>query len=250
MAAAIDLSGRVLLLTGAAGGIGSAIAALFREAGALLVLADRSAPEALAAELDPDGNATLALAVDVADAASVAAMVRRTAARFGRIDVVVPGAGVYPDAALAGMTDDAWRHCLAVNLDGTMHVCRAALPHLGVGASIVTIASIAGHRGSAGHAHYAAAKGAVLAFTRSLAAELAPFGIRANAVSPGLIDTVMIAPIMQAGGRGEALVAQTPLGRLGTAREVAGAVLFLASDLASFVTGETLQVNGGLYMHS
>jgi 3-oxoacyl-[acyl-carrier protein] reductase len=146
------------------------------------------------------------------------------------------------------MTDAAWRACLAVNLDGTMALCRAAVPHMGEGGAIVTLASIAGHRGSAGHAHYAAAKGGVLAFTRSLAAELSPRGIRANAVSPGLIDTPMIAAMMAE--RGPSLVAQTPLRRLGTAAEVAGAVLFLASDLASFVTGETLHVNGGLYIHS
>lgn len=248
MAARIDLSGRVLLLTGAAGGIGAAIAALFLRAGASVALADRSVPDVIAQRLDPAGTATLALAADVTDTASVEAMVRRTVSRFGRIDIVVPGAGIYPDATLAEMTDEAWRQCLAVNLDGTMSVCRAALPHLGEGASIITLASIAGHRGSAGHAHYAAAKGGVLAFTRSLASELAPRGIRANAVSPGLIDTPMIAGVMRE--RGPGLVAQTPLRRLGTADEVAGAVLFLASGLASFITGETLQVNGGLYLHS
>lgn len=244
----IDLSGRVLLLTGAAGGIGTAVAQMFREAGARLVLADRAAPATLAHALDPSGTAVMAAACDVTDSAAVDALVAAAMVRFGRIDIVVPGAGIYPDATLSAMTDAAWRACLAVNLDGTMALCRAAVPHMGEGGAIVTLASIAGHRGSAGHAHYAAAKGAVLAFTRSLAAELSPRGIRANAVSPGLIDTPMIAAMMAE--RGPSLVAQTPLRRLGTAAEVAGAVLFLASDLASFVTGETLHVNGGLYIHS
>jgi 3-oxoacyl-[acyl-carrier protein] reductase len=244
----IDLSGRVLLLTGAAGGIGAATARSFREAGARMLLADRDAPEALARSLDPAGRDVVAAACDVTDSAAVDAMVAAAMARFARIDIVVPGAGIYPDATLAEMTDAAWRHCLAVNLDGTLAVCRAAAPHMGEGGAIVTLASIAGHRGSAGHSHYAAAKGAVLALTRSLAAELAPRGIRANAVSPGLIDTPMIAAMMLE--RGPGLVAQTPLRRLGTAAEVASAVLFLASDLASYVTGETLHVNGGLYMHS
>lgn len=244
----IDLSGRVLLLTGAAGGIGTAIAEAFRQAGARLVLADRTAPATLAHALDPSGADVIAAACDVTDSAAVDALIAAAMARFGRIDIVVPGAGIYPDATLAAMTDEAWRTCLAVNLDGTMAVCRAAVPHMGEGGAIVTLASIAGHRGSADHAHYAAAKGAVLAFTRSLATELSPRGIRANAVSPGLIDTPMIAAMMAE--RGPALVAQTPLRRLGTTAEVAGAVLFLASDLASFVTGETLHVNGGLYIHS
>jgi len=244
----IDLSGRVLLLTGAAGGIGTAIAHAFRRAGARALLSDRSAPQPLASALDPSGRDVAAIACDVTRSASVDAMVAAAIARFGRIDVVVPAAGVFPDATLEGMTDEAWRQCLAVNLDGTMAVCRAAVPHMGAGGAIVTIASVAGHRGSRGHAHYAAAKGGVLAFTRSLAAELAPRGIRANAVSPGVIETPMIARLMQ--DRGPDLVAQTPMQRTGTAEEVAGAVIFLASGLASFITGETLHVNGGLYIHS
>ncbi len=244
----IDLSGRVLLLTGAAGGIGSAIARLFRRAGARMLLADLAPPTALAAALDPTGEQVVATACDVTDTGSVQAMVAEAVARFSRIDIVVPNAGVFPDASLDGMTDAGWRECLAVNLDGTMSVCRAALPHMGHGGAIVTIASVAGHRGSRGHVHYAAAKGAVLSFTRSIAAELAPRGIRANAVSPGVIDTAMVRGLMAE--RGEAIIAQSPMKRLGTADEVAGAVLFLASDLASFVTGESLHVNGGLYMHS
>jgi len=244
----IDLSGRVLVLTGAAGGIGAAIARLFRRAGARLVLSDRAAPEDLARSLDPDSTDVVATACDVTSSREADSLAEQAVARFGRIDIVVPAAGIFPDATLEEMTDDAWASCLAVNLDGTMRVCRAAVPHMRRGGAIVTIASVAGHRGSRGHAHYAAAKGGVLAFTRSLAAELAPRGIRANAVSPGIIDTPMIAGLMQE--RGPGLVAQTPLGRMGTPEEVAGAVLFLASDLAGFVTGETLHVNGGLYIHS
>ncbi|MDC5148873.1 SDR family oxidoreductase, partial [Acinetobacter baumannii] len=135
----------------------------------------------------------------------------------------------------------------AVNLDGVFYTIRAAIPHLRQGASIVNVASMAGHKGSLNHAHYAASKGAVLNLTRTLALELAP-NIRVNNVSPGLIDTPMIRQLMQE--KGDTLLQQTPLQRLGSSDEVADAVLYLASDFSSFITGETLHVNGGLYIAS
>ena len=157
-------------------------------------------------------------------------------------------AGLFPPAPLEEIDDEAWRNVLAINLDGVMFCSRAAAPLMGEGASMVHIASLAGHRGAVRHAHYAAAKGGVLALTRTLAAELAPRGIRANAVSPGLIDTTMIEPVMAR--RGDIILATTPMARVGTPDEVAGVICFLASDLASFVTGETIQINGGLYINS
>ena len=136
---------------------------------------------------------------------------------------------------------------LSVNLDGVFYTCRAAIPHFSETAAIVNVASMAGHRGSVGHADYAAAKGAVLNFSRTLAMELAP-RVRVNSVSPGLIDTPMVRGLMDANGA--ALIAGTPAKRLGTPQEVARVVAFLASDWASFVTGETVHVNGGLYIAS
>ncbi len=244
----IRFDGRVLFLTGASGGIGGAIAALFREYGARLFLAD--ADEAALAALQrrlgsADGVATHRL--DVTDPRAVADAVDACTRRFGGIDYLVPAAGIYDIKPIGEMTDAAWRRVLDVNLDGVFFTCRAAITRMRDGGAIVTIASIAGHRAGVNIPHYGASKGAVLTFTRSLAVDLAP-RLRANAVSPGLIDTTMISGLMLA--RGPALLAGTPLKRLGRPEEVADAVAFLCSDRASFITGETLHVNGGLYIAS
>ena len=144
------------------------------------------------------------------------------------------------------MTDAQWRQTLAVSLDGVFHACRAAMPLLRDGGSIVNIASMAGHRGSVRHAHYAACKAAVLGFTRSLVHELSPRGVRANCVSPGIIATPMTEAVMAQNG--PTLIANTPMRRFGTPEEVASVIAFLASPAAAFVTGETIHINGGLYM--
>lgn len=243
----IDFAGRTLFLTGAAGSIGAAIARIYLDLGGACVLADLSgeALARLATSLSAPDR-VLTIPHDVTDPVATDAAVALAVARFGVLDHLVTGAGLYREAPVAAMSDEEWRRSIAINLDGVFYCCRAAIPRLRAGGAIVNIASMAGQRGSRDHAHYAAAKGATLAFTRSLAMELAP-AIRVNAVSPGLIEGPMVAPLMAA--RGPALLAQTPAGRLGTPEEVARATLFLLSDWASFVTGEALQVNGGLYMN-
>ncbi|WP_024277929.1 SDR family NAD(P)-dependent oxidoreductase [Xanthobacter sp. 126] len=245
----IDFTGKTLLMTGANGGISRAIARVFFDLGANCVLTDldHAGVSAFAAELDPIGARVLPLRQDAAKPEEADAALKALAAKFGALDVLVTSAGLYRERRVAEMTDDYWRTGIAVNLDGVFYTCRAAIPHFVEGASIVNVASMAGHRGSVGRADYAAAKGAVLNFSRTLAQELAP-KVRVNAVSPGLIDTPMVRPLMAANGG--ALLANTPLKRLGTAEEVARVVAFLASDWASFVTGETVHVNGGLYIAS
>ncbi len=243
-----DLAGKVALITGANGGIPRATAALFRRLGAHLVLTDLdpAALDTFAAAL-PEAQARMVTArVDVTRRADVDDAVALAGREFGGIDILVTGAGLYVEQEVTAMSDDDWRRTIGVNLDGVFYSCRAAMPLLRRGGSVVNIASMAGHRGSVRHAHYAACKAAVLGFTRSLVHELSPRGVRANCVSPGIIATPMTEAIMAQNGA--ALIAATPMKRFGTPEEVASVIAFLASDAASFVTGETIHINGGIYM--
>lgn len=242
-----DFSGRTLVLTGANGGIGRAVAEVFAAAGANLVLADLDGPalDAFAATLGI-GEARIATrAVDVAKPEDAEALVGLAAARFGAIDFLVPSAGIYLSQPFAGMSDAQWRQTLSINLDGVFYLCNRAAPHLREGSAIVNLTSVATHRGAVSNAHYAASKGALGALTRSLARELAP-RTRVNAVAPGVIETPMTTALVEA--RGAETLAATPLGRLGQPSEIAAVIAFLCSKAASFVTGETIHVNGGLYM--
>jgi len=240
-------AGRVLVLTGAAGGIGREIARGFARAGSRLVLADLSAEalSSLAEELEADGAEAITVPADVSTAGGNEQIVQAATARFGMIDDLVLGAGIYPAAPLTELTDEDWRTCLAINLDSAFFLLREASPQLAPGSSVVAMTSIAGMRGSAGHAAYAATKGGLLSLTRSMARELGARA-RVNAVAPGIIDTSMTADLRA--GSAEQLLADTPLGRFGTAEEVAGVVQFLCSPAAGFITGEVIQVNGGLHM--
>jgi 3-oxoacyl-[acyl-carrier protein] reductase len=241
-------SGKTLFLTGANGSISRAIAQLFFDLGAACILTDldEAGVTAFAGELDPSGQRAIGLRQDAAVSADAEKCLAAAKERFGAIDFVVTGAGLYRDKMVRDMSDEQWRQTIDVNLSGVFYTCRAAIPILADGGAIVNIASMAGHRGSYMHSHYAAAKGAVLTFSRSLALELAP-RVRVNAVSPGLIEGPMVQPLLAA--RPE-LIDQTPLKRLGTPEEVARLVTFLCSDWASFITGETVHVNGGLYIGS
>ncbi|MFX0545936.1 SDR family NAD(P)-dependent oxidoreductase [Roseovarius sp. S1116L3] len=245
MNASFDFSGRTLLLTGAAGGIGRCIAELFHRSGANLVLGDRDEAALNALAEDLGGNRITTLAGDAASPEDAQALADLAVSRFGGIDFLIPGAGIYPAQPFAQMSDEDWRRLMAINLDGVFYICRRAQPHLKPGGAIVFLTSLAPHRGAQSNAHYAAAKGAVGALMRSLTRELAP-DIRCNAIAPGIIDTAMIGDFKKT--RAEETLKLTPLARLGLPQEVASVAAFLASDAASFVTGETIQVNGGLYM--
>lgn len=243
-----ELTGKVALLTGANGGIPRATAALFHRLGAHLVLTDLdlAALDGFAASLPESEQRVLTARVDVTKRDEVDEAVAMAGREFGGIDILVTGAGLYVEQEVTAMSDEDWRLALGVNLDGVFYACRAAMSLLRKGGSIVNIASMAGHRGSVRHAHYAACKSAVLGFTRSVVHELAPRGIRANCVSPGIIATPMTESIMAQNGA--ALIAATPMKRFGTPEEVASVIAFLASDAAAFVTGETIHINGGIYM--
>ena len=243
-----DCSNKVMVLSGANGGITRAIARTFHHQGARMLLTDLDEVglRAFGEELDPGGERVVTSRVDVTRSDQVDAAAALCEERFGGADYLITGAGIYLDQLVETMTDEQWRQTIGVNLDGVFHFCRAFAPLLRAGGAVVNVASMAGHRGSCRHAHYAAAKAAVLGFSRSLMHELAPRKVRVNCVSPGLIDTPLVQPLLRA--RGPELLAATPLKRLGTPEEVARVVAFLCSDWASFVNGETVHVNGGLYV--
>lgn len=242
-----DFSGKTLVLTGANGGITRSIAATFRDLGANMVLADldEAGLNAYAKELDPSGEVVIPVKVDVTKSQDCDAAAQIAKEKFGGVDFLVTGAGLYRDQLVESMSDQQWRETIGVNLDGVFYFCRNMTPLLRDGGAIVNIASMAAHRGSYQHAHYSAAKGATLSFSRSLAMELAP-RIRVNAISPGLIDTPLIQPLLKV--KGPQLIDSTPLKRLGRPEEVARLVAYLCSDWASFITGESIHINGGLYI--
>ena len=250
------LEGRTAMISGAgrARGIGKATARLFAAHGASVVLLDLDADEVRAAAQDvaQAGAPVLGLACDVTDATSCASAITQALAwapAQGRIDVLVNNAGVTQKRAIAEITTEDYARITDVVLRGTLQLTQAALPAMRRGASIVAVSSMSAQQGGGvfGGAHYCAAKAGVLGFMRALAREYGPQGIRANAVAPGLVLT----DFSRSGRTDEekhASAAGWPLARAGDAEEIAGACLFLASDLSSYMTGATLDVNGGAYM--
>ena len=249
----LTLEGKAALVTGGSRGIGRAICAHFGLLGARVAVnyvRDEAAAQAAVAEVERAGGEAFAVRADVSRPDEAGRLVDETVACFGALDIVVINQGIWKRAPIAEMTPEQWNETLQVNLGGAYAVChhaaRVMIPRRT--GSIVTIASTAGQRGEANYSHYAASKGALLAFTRSLASELAPHGIRVNAVSPGWVLTDMTRHVFDDPALREQALGPIPLGRPGTPDEIAGPVAFLASDLASFIYGEVLCVNGGAVM--
>ncbi|MGH6879640.1 SDR family NAD(P)-dependent oxidoreductase [Hypericibacter sp.] len=243
-----DFSQRVLLLTGANGGIGRGIVREFLEAGANVVLADINEPgtAAFVRSIDPASAHTAVVRLDASDTADVERAVELCTRRFGRLDFLVTAAAIFEDHPFETMTDEQWRRTIAANLDSVFYACRRAVPAMKQGGAIVNLASEAAHTGgSPMHSHYGATKAGVLAFTKTIARELAP-RIRVNAVSPGTINTPMVARWLEQ--HGPAYIDTIPMRRLGEPKDVAQAVAFLCSDAASYITGTTIHVNGGGYV--
>ena len=244
-----DLSGRVALVTGASRGIGRAVALRLAGAGASVVAGARAEHAAgVAGEVRAAGGAATHVSLDVTDADSVRSAVQAAVAGFGRIDILVNNAGIVSDQLTVRMKPAEWDAVLATNLTGAFTCCQAALrPMLRQRSGrIVNVGSVVGQSGNPGQANYAATKAGLTGFTKSLAREVAARGITVNVVAPGMIDTDMIAGLD--GRAREAMAGQIPQGRLGTPDDVAAAVCFLASDEASYITGQVLGVNGGMYM--
>jgi 3-oxoacyl-[acyl-carrier protein] reductase len=243
---------RVALVTGASRGIGRAIAIALGADG-LFVVVNYTANEAAAAETlqkikDAGGEGALSR-FDVADAAAVDAAVKQIATEQGRLDVLVNNAGIAIDGLLLRTKKEDWQRTLDVNLSGAFHCCKAASRYLlkAQDGRIVNISSVVGESGNAGQISYAAAKAGLIGMTRTLAKELASRAVTVNCVTPGFIETDMTAAHVQGENR-EALVKSIPLGRIGTAEDVAEAVRFLVSPRASYITGQVVRVNGGLLM--
>ena len=242
-----SLADRVALVTGSAQGIGWSIAQQLAACGASVVIADVEAEKAEAAAKALGGR-TLGLAMNVSRSADVSAGIERVSTEFGRLDVLVNNAGITRDSLLIRMKDEDWDRVLDVNLKGTFYCTKAAL---GVmikqrRGRIISIASIVGVMGNAGQTNYAASKAAIIGFTKSVAREYANRGVTANAVAPGFIKTAMTDQLPE--DVQTRLREQIPLGRLGSPEDVAQAVAFLASDAASYITGQVLHVNGGMWM--
>jgi 3-oxoacyl-[acyl-carrier protein] reductase len=244
------LAGRGMIVTGGTRGIGAAIAALLAEHGASVLVSGRDADRVQTAVKAMEGlpGRVIGLAADAAKREDVDRLVDAARQAFGKLDVVVNNAGITSDALLVRMKDDDWDRVMEVNLRGAFLLTRAAAKVMMRQKSgrIINIASAAGAMGNAGQANYSAAKAGLIGLTKASARELAHWGILVNAVAPGLIETDMSAAIPEAAR--QAFLAQVPLGRIGTAREVAEVVGFLAGDGASYITGQVFHVNGGLYM--
>ena len=244
----IDLRGRTAVVTGGSRGIGRATALLLARAGADVAVTYRSR-QAEAAEVVREiaglGRRALAVGGDLADPATSDRLASEVSRAFGRLDCFIANAGIWPsdEVPLGRMTDARWRDTMAANLDAVFLSTRAMLRLMGPGGRVVIVSSTAGQRGEAGHADYAATKGALIALTKSLAIECAP-DILVNCVAPGWVDTEMCQPAFAGGGR-DRIAATIPLRRVPPPDDIAGPIVFLCSHLARHLTGEVLNVNGG-----
>ena len=245
----IQLDGRVALVTGASRGIGAATARLLARAGCDVVVhyhAAHDAAAAVAAAVERAGRRAWTLRADLADLDAARKLAADVESHAGGLDIVVHNAGMWTHGRIDSMPQAVWLETMRLNLDSVFVLTQATLPMLrrSAHAAIVVVTSTAAQRGEAEHAHYAASKGALISFVKSLAVELAP-GVRVNAVAPGWVETDMAKPALAGPAARRAIEAAIPRGRVASADDVAGPIVFLASDLAAHVTGEILNVNGG-----
>jgi 3-oxoacyl-[acyl-carrier protein] reductase len=250
----LDLTGKVAIVTGAGSGIGYATAIALSACGAAVAInfhRNETGAETLRKQIVRDGGKAITIRADVTVPADVEMLISKTIAEFGVVDILVNNAGSLVERLrILELTEERWNEVIDLNLTSAFLCSKAVVPLMRErkSGSIINLTSIAGRTGGGlGAIHYASAKGGIISFTKGLAKELAPHGIRVNAVSPGVIDTPyheqFSTPEMM-----KANVNATPLGRIGTAEEVAKVIVFLASEAASYVVGETIEVNGGMFM--
>ncbi len=246
----MSLTGRVALVTGSTRGIGRAVAARLVREGAVVVVTgrDEQVAAAVAEELDGDGGRAIGLPLEVSRLESVDQLICEVNERLGGIDILVNNAGITRDTLLMRMSDEDWDHVVDINLRGAFRCTKGALRGMlkKRWGRIINISSVVGIIGNPGQTNYAASKAALIGFTKSLAREVASRGITVNAVAPGYIESDMTAALSKE--QRDAIAERIPQGRVGTPEEVAGCVAFLASDDASYITGHTLVVDGGMAM--
>jgi len=248
----ISLAGKAALITGGSRGIGAAVVRMFAQAGADVVFSYNSAKEAaklLEQEAGKHGTRVEAFKADVGKHEDNRKLVEHTIQRLGRLDVLVANAGVWnqDDLPIEKMSEKQWDDMVRVNLKSVYSAIHFAVPQMikQKGGKIIPISSTAGQRGESFHTHYGASKGGIISFTKGLSTELARHGILVNCVAPGWVATDMSNAVLESKAGKKMAAAAIPMGRAGTAEEIAGPILFLASDLANFMTGEILNVNGG-----
>jgi 3-oxoacyl-[acyl-carrier protein] reductase len=246
----MELKGKVALVTGAAQGIGKAVAFMLARHGADVIVADVNLEKAAETvrEVEATGRAAMAVKVDVTRLSDVEQMVESAIGRFGKIDILINNAGIARDKLVLRMTEEDWDAVLDVNLKGTFNCTKAVIKHMSKQRSgkIVNIASVVGEMGNAGQANYSASKAGVIGLTKTIAREFAQRGINVNAIAPGYIQTPMTDVLPDKAK--EQLKRMIPMERLGQPEDVAHAVLFFVSEASSYVTGQVLNVNGGIYM--
>jgi 3-oxoacyl-[acyl-carrier protein] reductase len=244
-----DLSGKIVLVTGASRGIGQAIALSLGNAGATVIgtATSENGADAISATLKDNGVAGKGLALNVTNNEQIAEVMKSITDTYGAVDILVNNAGITRDNLLMRMKEDEWDDIMNNNLASVYKMSKAVLRGMMKkrAGRIISIASVVGAMGNAGQTNYAAAKAGIMGFTKSLAREVGPRGITVNCVAPGFIKTDMTDALPEE--QKEALAKQIPMGRLGSVEEIAGSVLFLASDAGAYVTAQTIHVNGGMY---
>lgn len=250
----IDLSNKVAIVTGGSRGIGQACVKLFSQANSSVAFTYKQTAEQAQKLEKQYGTKVKGYRVDMESETEIFKLADDVAKDFGKIDLLVHNAGIWNEGSLDNMTLEHWNEMMRINLTSTFLLCKAVVPHMKKNAKgmdthkfgrIILISSTAGQRGEAFHSHYAASKGGVISFTKSLAVELAPFNITVNSVAPGWVDTEMCKEVFSDEEYKESVRAATPVGRIASAEDIAGPILFLASDLARHINGEILNVNGG-----
>jgi 3-oxoacyl-[acyl-carrier protein] reductase len=248
----ISLAGKAALITGGSRGIGAAAVKMFAQAGADVVFSYNKAKDA-AKQVEQDagkhGTRVEGFKADVGRHAENKKLVELAIARLGRLDIVVPNAGVWnvEDLPIEKMTEKQWDDMMRINLKSVYSIIHFSVPHMikQKGGRIIPITSTAAQRGEAFHTHYGASKGAIVSLVKGLSTELAPHNILVNSVAPGWVATDMSNPVINTKAGAKSIVSSIPLGRAATPEEIAGPILFLASDLANFLSGEIINVNGG-----